>query len=512
MSEHSRSSEEKRTAGLAQRIHSDALSHAAGRVTFRTESGFEFAPTDKPSIQRVLLERSPKHYKLQRKKEARWRDISRYRRIGDAKDVTRAFAAGSLKSFAPHDIIRLAEEHPKPFEVALVKYLRGATRRFGSNLKVSPLAADLEMLDEAFDVLRNPNINYVTAALSLYLDSAAAGLADSLRSDRYEAVISELRSNIATNPGRYANDVGRVATNMLLGKLYSLTDRSRAAEHFRLVRELDSNHFVEHFYIDLGASTYFSTEHLKDSEASNRTARVQHSITPLESTPHTVDSAFVISVDPRFFRIYAPTFLYYAQQLPDIDYALVICGTEADAQEAMRHGREFSRSLNALNSSGADANVRYYHAPVPDFVAERKSFYASARFYAIESLLRKYDHLYLLDADMTAVADPRPYLKQISSLPFGVVQTPGFTGLSPWRRNMAGNVTVSREALESPILSDLQDYLSYSLEAKNSWMLDQNALTYAVERNPGVTEDLSRFHRPFSQNEFRSTWEENYTG
>ena len=60
-------------------------------------------------------------------------------------------------------------------------------------------------------------------------------------------------------------------------------------------------------------------------------------------------------------------------------------------------------------------------------------------------------------------------------------------------------------------MDDLLNYTSHGLSAQHSWMLDQNAITYAVELNfPATSVSLNSFNRPLFPPKFRSTWEQNF--
>lgn len=75
---------------------------------------------------------------------------------------------------------------------------------------------------------------------------------------------------------------------------------------------------------------------------------------------------------------------------------------------------------------------------------------------------------------------------------------------------MAGNIPLSHKVMETGFLDDLQNYLFRGMDRKNSWMLDQNALSYAVERFDGEIEDVNDYSRPFRTMRFMSTWEANF--
>src|SRR5699024_3862435 len=129
---------------------------------------------------------------------------------------------------------------------------------------------------------------------------------------------------------------------------------------------------------------------------------------------------------------------------------------------------------------------------------------------AASVLLEDYRNLYLMDADLAVDAHPGAFLKKVRELPVAVPKSLGASALSPWRRYMAGNIPLSRRILEKVFLNDLQRYLLHGMVRKDSWMLDQNALSYAVEKYDGDVEDVNDYQRPFRTMRFMSTWEANF--
>jgi hypothetical protein len=59
-------------------------------------------------------------------------------------------------------------------------------------------------------------------------------------------------------------------------------------------------------------------------------------------------------------------------------------------------------------------------------------------------------------------------------------------------------------------LIGLQRYLVQGLQHPSSWMLDQNPLSYAVERFGGGVENVNGYPRPIRTMKFMSTGKKNY--
>ncbi|WP_220125619.1 hypothetical protein, partial [Leptospira interrogans] len=78
-------------------------------------------------------------------------------------------------------------------------------------------------------------------------------------------------------------------------------------------------------------------------------------------------------------------------------------------------------------------------APIPPGVENPIAFYASARFFAVEKLLRDYEHLYVMDIDLQFSEDPLSFFRRLQNTTFAVPVSSNHNYLSPWRRYMAGN-------------------------------------------------------------------------
>src|SRR5699024_8498927 len=272
----------------------------------------------------------------------------------------------------------------------------------------------------------------------------------------------------------------------------------------------DQDGVIASLYSDLGAMTYFGHDDVETAAREDGPLSIRSTIRRLGGRAPKNRTSIVVSVDPRFFRIYAPHLYFCAQQLPEIDMTILLCGTGGQAKELMGDGHRYLKSLAALNGGGYPDNLVHYFVPVPKTVPERRTFYAAARFFAAPVLLQDYRNLYLMDADLAVDAHPGTFLKKVRDLPVAVPKSAGASALSPWRRFMAGNIPLSRRAMETGFRDDLQNYLFHGMARRNSWMLDQNALSYAVERFDGDIEDVNDYSRPFRTMRFMSTWEANF--
>lgn len=398
--------------------------------------------------------------------------------------------------------------------VAFTRALRSLTRKVTPGVGTKPHDATqlLRTLDDISHLLESPSpqLDYLRASTDQFIGLTEVGIDGAVKAGTPGPLLQASLTRIARTPELYDAPGGEVAAAVTLGKINSLDDRDAASQEFARARAIDPARVVRHFYVDMGAMTYFSDATITSADTSDDITAVGESLRPYDSSEPTSKTSLVISVDSRFYRIYAPLLYFYAQQLPELDISIIICGDRGLAKELITDGRRYMNALRALNHSGRVSNVHHYVLPVPQFVAEAKTFYASARFLVAHRLLEKYENLYLMDADLTVDTHPKAFLKSVRDLPFAAPRTGGEAALSPWRRYMAGNIPLNRQVLDTDIISDTQRYLAHGLRSRSSWMLDQNALAYAIERSPSNYKNLNEFARPFRAPSFKVTWEKNY--
>lgn len=494
----------------AHRIYEAATSAGAGRVALRDDGKYTLADAEEAEIAEALRNTTPQYFKLQAREAGRWVDISRLQPVGtgpSALSGIRSRGVTEASKLTDSELGKLAADNPG----GLDKAIPGIANRLIDHLtkdSATPMAGDaLAFMTRLSDVHQSPHAQYLHATVSL-LDAVGSAVGSWSKMDE-ASIESAVDARIAEQQTVFNTPGGRVAAANMLGKVRSLEDRPAATEHFETVRREDSWGLIRDFYADMGARTYFAAPGAEDATL---VREIQASIVPMDASSPTARTGLVVSVDPKFYRIYAPTMFFYAQQMPDVDFNIVLCGEEREAEEAIADGARYRTALAQLNRSGTPKNVHHFRVPVPEVAAEVKTFYASARFFAAPMMLERYPNIYQMDADLTTNADPRPFFKSVVKEPFAAPLSRGLAALSPWRRYIANNIPMSRAVLDSSLLDDLQAYLVHGMSMRGSWMLDQNALTYAIERSSGYFSDLSRFKRPFYGPPFRTVWEKSYRG
>lgn len=428
--------------------------------------------------------------------------------VADPEVVVRQLRKGSLRGLSSADLLASAGSSPVQFNNGLSAYYHQAIAGITRDVRKGVNDDDLDTL-KATSSAAPPSLEYVRASLELYKFAGLHGLEDVLAEASSGDLESALLHHVAFNAEQFGSGPGLVASSMLLGKVNSLHDRAKSAEYFRRMKEADEFELTTKTFMgDLGAHTYVARNELSEAEARSRTTGVHDSMIDLTGRPPQARAAVVISVDPRYFRVFAPAILYYAQQFSAIDFNVILCASVDEAGKYAERASEFIRAMDRLNGAGQGLNLHFWASPVPSFVTTPRTFSASARFYAVPVMLERYSNVHILDADLTIEADLHPYLESIRKVSFGAIATGGFRWLSPWRRYLAGNVAFSRD-VKDQTMDDLQNYLSWGLSVETSWMLDQNALAFAIEADDAHFENLDKYKSPLYQRPVRNIWKRN---
>lgn len=494
---------------LARQIAAEATLAGAGRIAFQRSGEFFFVAPESGAIGQLLADESPRKYKFQVRSDGRWVDASKYVSVASVHHVVPALRLGKLDRLmddAPDVIARAAASDPEAFSVALRSLHRHLFDALNRDPRTDSVAQAHQFLSRQTPLHGDQQVDFLRSTVALYAVMVDHDLRHVLAGHGAADLVEVVQARVADHAEDFSSTGSQIAVANVLGKLCSLEDRTAAARHFERVRALDHEGVIEHFYLETGSKTYFSSEEV-EGIASGDARDIRGTIEPLDASGPGNSLAIAIAMDVGFYRTYAPMLRFFAQQMPDVDYNFLICGSRDEALEAVADAGVYARSLATLNRSGNPRNVHHFWMPVPVFVADPVTFYACARFFAVQMLLDRYVNVYLMDADLATGVDPRPYLRRVAKLPFALPSMSGFTALHPWRRYMAGNVALNRGVLETPVLTDLQDYVALGLRQPHSWTLDQNALAYTIERNRSTFADLNGYDRPYSQPKFRLAWE-----
>lgn len=302
-------------------------------------------------------------------------------------------------------------------------------------------------------------------------------------------------------------DQNLATTRLFSALLHSLWDRDAAAEELRAAWEIDADYMTA-LRIDEGTSTYFSHAEVLEHARGDHTA-VADSLRFLDDPPRTgaEGGVFVCSCDPVFGQIYLPIWLALADYLEfsDVAFHFVLCGEEAQCAEMHENAQDYLRQLGRLRGFEPESharNVSFSWVPVPDWVALPRAFYACARMFVAPRLAEVSDSLLIInDIDLAFREDPTPFVRSLPRDRMCLGFSRGAYVLSPWRRIVATTMTVPPGLGDGAMWHDLNSYIEAGLRRSRAWMIDQNAITYmverAIERGEGhLLQDLADFGRP----------------
>lgn len=487
--------------------------HGADRIVFLRDNEKATSLGGRDEFTDLLVNFRPQKYKLQVADGAGWRDLTAYSTVHGADSALSQLRKGSPRNFKEMERRRLCVSSyvaREQFVQALRGFHRSAFDRLVRSLDAQQLNHFIEVIDDLKEVEAvSEECKFVFELVRLYSRTLQTGIWSKFLAPEGVVHIRDVDAALADVTVHEYERSYFLAFCLVAGKLYSVADRDVAARYFRKVRQQDSEMLVELFYLDVGAYSYFSS---REVALGSRVfpSDIINSIVPADQITSDSRMAILIAMDIRFFRIYAPMLLFQAQQLPEYDFNFVVVGDISEFEEAVSDVNNFCTSLARLNRSGLVSNVRYFNASIPEHVGSKVTFYSCLRFFAVELIWSYYDNIYIMDADLMIDSDPRGFFNSIVKLDFAAPIMMDFNFFSPWRRVMAGNISIRTEPSARTVISDIQDYICAGLEMTSNWTLDQNALSYGLERNPAVVSDLGPFKRPFRQPKFRLSWERRF--
>lgn len=413
------------------------------------------------------------------------------------------------KEGAPHpnEIIRLSEEHPEIYD----KAIKGLYYKMADAFYKKPHSGLLDKYREFIgpwcENVDRETSQYMLASIEAYALASSAGMRDlsvDAAPETAQAVALKL-ANADLEPG----SIMEMLVLILKGQAESLFSRTAAGQTFDAVRNSPHSGLMQYFYWDAGVLSYFNDDQIAGIPIDDGDLTLEYTWSREASSP--ADSTFLISVDASFFRIYGPMILFNAQQVPDIDVVVLICGERQEVNELVGAARRYMTRLSEFNAQPFPENVTFRAVRVPKWVNDVKTFYACARFLALPDVLRHYNRVYAIDADLLMRSDPAAFFKATAQLVLSVPKNTGTISAVPWRRYMAGNFVANRNLLKSPALNQLLHYIGAGLRQKYVWTLDQNALAYAIESSrPGEFKALDSYSRPLMVSNYMARWERNY--
>lgn len=310
-----------------------------------------------------------------------------------------------------------------------------------------------------------------------------------------------LREDCATKLNSFSEptEPEHVAEAMIYASRISQSDRWLAAEIFTKLKQSKYSYIIDFFGFDNGYKTFYSeVEKEYYDEACNILASTKIDVICSSKV------SLLASANLRFIKIYGPLLMFIAHHTPDVDINIVVVDEyQTCVSEALKHMKSALREITGFESRGT---INFHPLVFPIEPIDNRTLSACARYLVLEKFAQLYEKIYVIDLDLFPVKD---FVSYIMRLPegVGINKNQGFLSFYPWRRVMAGNLSyIKGDDNNIKFSHDTAAYILKGLrEAGNSWMLDQNALEYASQRNSCYLLNAI----PFTQPPVRSSWEKN---
>lgn len=299
--------------------------------------------------------------------------------------------------------------------------------------------------------------------------------------------------------------------DFLAGKYYSfLGMRSEAADLFKNFLTFESSRLHD-FDISKGSTTYFGME-----ETTGRQL-IENPIMLSSKLKVTSKTTIVMSLDVEFFRKFSLKIFANIIALKRYQVHLHIIGEYNVVVDTINQAKKLFKDMKNFYSASSNVlNPTYSTETCPDYVIHKPTFYACSRFLHAEFFLDEFKtNLLILDADYTIFDDFKVFLNKINKLDVGMSIRTTMSSMSPWTRNMAGSVFLKNNGNSRGYIKYVYDYINAGLTLENSWILDQNALCYGMEKvlkeNKNVNiQNIPYDIKPFGQTGIRNYMEERY--
>lgn len=422
-------------------------------------------------------------YKYQNIKEAKWKDITKYKFVledkFDIKNITSNF---NFNKIDRENITYLKDMSQRQ----ITQYAKILLRKYYYFLLASPNLTKVDRVNcylkiIPLDIVRSNNSFAYVYALIV---SITEFLEESLTFDRVSINDENFKDWWSRVTSKYKFDqedtIGfKVGSLVAKGHISSLLDRQVTFTIYQKALKLGAG-FIENFLSIDPLSTYYSeidetnnTYEIIDSNTKNIKDNVLTEISNIN---------VCFSTDTSYFQMYAMNWAnanFYFEEL--IFNFGVVAHNEDDYNHCIDSYQLIIESIAKLLNAETPNNFRFF------WIKSRivnKTVYACARFYLAKHLLSKYNEdIYISDIDQLVIGDFEKYLENFSDKKYSVYQpiTSGYFNILPGRSHMAGNIYIRNDNTGKKYCEILTNYVGMGLDDKFPWILDQNATRFASE-------------------------------
>lgn len=293
-----------------------------------------------------------------------------------------------------------------------------------------------------------------------------------------ESLKSDLRRLLADSP---AFTGPSTSSSLLRGQVLSVLEgREAAREEFQSALSTNRS-LVKSMYLDMGCFTYGSPK----SDLTESAAITWHGS---QNSP-TSTATILYSANISFLRRFLARILFYAIAEPELRLHFHLVASDPEARAFVDEAEELLGALHAFSGrASAPPSLSWSSSEVPSGVGNPITYYACARYLVAEAVMDKFGaDVWIQDVDLyptAAISQAHTAMKEFDAV---VAASSGIDLLAPWRRYIANSVYISRSEKGRTFASNAAAYISSFLHEPDSWMLDQNALDWAVEMAPDGT-------------------------
>lgn len=292
-----------------------------------------------------------------------------------------------------------------------------------------------------------------------------------------ESTVDRLITNYCRSFGMESTEAD-IQPGLLVAKghLMSLSNREIASKVYLKAREIGLP-FLESFLRVDALTTYFS-----DVTAGYDPAIIEK--TSIYKNDKKINMCF--SVDPKYFRMYAPLWASVSAFYPDIIFNYVlVTESENEFDQLSSEYENLVTNCDSLVGLNKGSNVRLFW--MENSKSYGRTLFACARFYLAKKILMESNgDVFVCDIDQFVIGDLSKFLKNVSMKPADVqlAIVENYFALLPGRSHLAGYIYMKNSKASESFISDVTDYIAEGMGVDYSWMLDQNAVRYAAERTP----------------------------
>ncbi|MBG6218713.1 hypothetical protein IWX75_003200 [Arthrobacter sp. CAN_A6] len=266
-------------------------------------------------------------------------------------------------------------------------------------------------------------------------------------------------------------------SKIIRGYISSITEgRETAVREIEAVKRSGRERLLS-LYSDMGALTYgFPHPSLEDSEV-----EIHWQADDVAGT-----SPFTIlqSANIPFLRRYLARILFYALAQPQLHFHFHLIATESESTEFITEAETLLVELHRFSGRNPSLpRISWSSSDLPAYAGNPVTYFACARYLVAEQVMDRFDRpVWIQDVDLYPTASILTAKSRLSEFDVALPGSGGVSTLAPWRRYIANNVFLADSEGGRLFARAAAQYIRGFLPETDSWMLDQNALDWAVEQ------------------------------